>query len=127
MITKNAELGTHGESAACLFLERKGYKIIDRNVRYPWGELDVVTQAPDGTLVFVEVKTMTEPPANARGSGLRPEDHMTGEKMEKFRRTASLYAGHRHELVRDDRGYRLDLVALVRTAGGFAVRHYENV
>lgn len=120
MTTEKTEFGAKGETAACLFLTKKGYKIVERNVRYPWGELDVVTKAPDGTLVFVEVKTVHE-------GVFTPEDQMTGAKMEKFRRTASLYAGFRHDLVSDDRGYRLDLVALIRNSRGFAVAHYENV
>jgi putative endonuclease len=126
-MTQRTELGAKGESAACLFLERKGYRVIARNARYPWGELDIVAKGPDGTLVFVEVKTTSESLGGPRDSGLQPEDQMTAEKMEKFRRTASLYAGHRHELVDDARGYRLDLVALVKKEGGFSVRHYENV
>lgn len=124
-MTQRSELGAKGESAACLFLERKGYRIIGRNVWYPWGELDIVAQSPEGTLVLIEVKTTSEPLDESRG--LWPEDQMTAEKMEKFRRTASLYAGHRHELVDDARGYRLDLIALVKTDRGFAARHYENI
>ena len=47
--------GRAGESAAEHFLRRKGYRIVDRNVRSYWGELDLV--AEDGrVLVFIEVK-----------------------------------------------------------------------
>ncbi len=126
-MTQKSELGTKGESAGCLFLERKGYKVFGRNVRYPWGELDIVAKSPDETLVFVEVKTMHESLAGARDSGLQPEDHMTGEKMKKFRRTASLYAGFRHDLVNEHAGWRLDVLAITKQNGGFVVRHYENV
>jgi len=126
-MTQQSELGKQGETAACVFLKRKGYQIIERNARKPWGELDIVAQSPDGTLVFVEVKTMRESLGVPRDSGLEPEDHMTAEKMEKFRRTASLYAGFRHELVDKRCGWRLDVLALTARAGGFSVRHYENV
>ena len=119
-MTQKSEFGAKGESAGCLFLERKRYRIMDRNVRYPWGELDIVAQSPDGTLVLVEVKTMHE-------GALVPEDQMTGEKMEKFRRTASLYAGAHPELVSDERGYRLDVLAITKKNGGYDIRHYENV
>lgn len=126
-MTQKSEFGAKGESAACLFLKRKGYKIVERNARKPWGELDIVTKAPDETLVFVEVKTMSESLGGPRDSGLQPEDQMTAEKMKKFRRAASLYAGFRHELVDDTKGWRLDVVALTSRNGGFSVRHYENV
>lgn len=126
-MTQKTEFGAKGESAGCLFLTRKGYKTIERNARKPWGELDIVALGPDGTLVFVEVKTMHEPFGIPQGSGLRPEDHMTAEKMEKFRRTASLYAGAHPALVSDEKGYRLDVLAVTKRNGGYNIRHYENV
>jgi len=51
----NRELGMAGEDAACAFLKRRGYRIIDRNYRCPCGELDVVA-AKRGLTVFCEVK-----------------------------------------------------------------------
>ena len=47
--------GAHGEAIASMVLAKRGYRIVERNFRSRWGELDVV--AYDGaTLVFVEVK-----------------------------------------------------------------------
>lgn len=55
-----------GEDLACEYLERKGYKIIERNFRKKYQEIDIIAlQAPprgalprrDSTLVFIEVKT----------------------------------------------------------------------
>lgn len=118
-MTQKSELGKKGEIAAELFLKRKSYEILGRNVRYPWGELDIVAKASDKTLVFVEVKTMHE-------GTLTPEDQMTGEKLQKFRRTASLYAGAHPELVSSEKGWRLDVLAITKHNGGFGIRHYEN-
>lgn len=48
-------LGKQAEEAVSLFLTRRGFKIVARNVTFPFGELDLV--ANDGaTLVFIEVK-----------------------------------------------------------------------
>ncbi|HEV8540715.1 MAG TPA: YraN family protein [Nitrospiraceae bacterium] len=47
--------GREGESEAERFLRRRGYKILDRNVRSPLGELDLIAQM-EGVLIFVEVK-----------------------------------------------------------------------
>jgi putative endonuclease len=41
---------------AAEYLLSKGYAIEARNFRTRQGELDIVAVAPDGTLVFVEVK-----------------------------------------------------------------------
>src|SRR5438046_5629802 len=49
--------GALGESLACRYLKRNGYKILFRNFRgRVGGEIDVVCRDND-TLVFVEVKT----------------------------------------------------------------------
>ncbi len=48
-------LGMEAEAAAERLLRRKGYKILDRNVRVGRGELDIVARSGE-TLVFVEVK-----------------------------------------------------------------------
>ena len=58
----------------------------------------------------------------------KPEDEMTAAKMKKFRRTAQIYAGSHEELIRDEKGWRLDLIALEKNNdGSFLVRHYENI
>lgn len=120
-MTQRSELGWEGENFAAEYLKRKGYRIIERNKREKWGELDIVAMTPDKTLVFVEVKTM-------RPGMLKPEDQMSGAKMKKFRRTAEIYAGSREELINDKKGWRLDLVALEKNNDGtFLVRHYENI
>ncbi|HID55979.1 TPA: YraN family protein, partial [Candidatus Poribacteria bacterium] len=50
------EIGLLGEEIAADFLRRKGYRLLERNIRIGRGEIDLV--ALDGeTLVFVEVKT----------------------------------------------------------------------
>jgi putative endonuclease len=50
------QLGATGEQLAAEHLERLGYRIVERNFRTRWGELDIV--AFDGhTLAFCEVKT----------------------------------------------------------------------
>ncbi|MGH8104915.1 MAG: YraN family protein [Arenimonas sp.] len=47
--------GENAEQAACDFLLAKQFKLIERNVRYPFGEIDLLMQ--DGKeLVFVEVR-----------------------------------------------------------------------
>ncbi|MBI2217534.1 MAG: YraN family protein [Candidatus Rokubacteria bacterium] len=47
--------GRAAENAAAAFLVHAGLRVIDRNVRLPEGEIDLVCQDGD-TLVFVEVK-----------------------------------------------------------------------
>ncbi len=102
-------LGQYGEDIACEYLVKNNYKVIERNYRKPWGELDIIAQAPDKTLVFIEVKTMRQNPAIAE---LSPEDQMTASKLKKFKRTAELYAGDNKKLINDN-GWRCDLINLI--------------
>ncbi|KKS82529.1 MAG: hypothetical protein UV58_C0009G0011 [Candidatus Wolfebacteria bacterium GW2011_GWC1_43_10] len=50
-------VGSTGEALACGYLEKNGYKIISRNYCVKFGELDIIAESPDKTLVFFEVKT----------------------------------------------------------------------
>jgi putative endonuclease len=50
------ERGRWGESVAARFLRRNGYKILQRNWRNGYWEIDLVARDSD-VLVFVEVKT----------------------------------------------------------------------
>lgn len=51
-------LGAAGEDRAAGYLSRQGYKILERNYRAPYGEIDIIA-LHQGELVFVEVKTRT--------------------------------------------------------------------
>ncbi|MFQ5677627.1 MAG: YraN family protein, partial [bacterium] len=50
--TKN--VGRLGEDMAVEFLQKKAYKIIQRNFRFARGEIDIVA-SKDNVLIFVEV------------------------------------------------------------------------
>lgn len=123
VVTYRSELGKKGEDFACKYLVDKGFRVIERNFRESWGELDVIIIAPDKTLVFVEVKTIK----NFSSQGIKPEEQMTRSKLEKFKRTATLYANDHSDLVNDRKGWRLDLIALTRIGNDFLVRHYKNI
>lgn len=122
-MARHLDLGKEGEDFACKYLRKNGYRIVDRNVREKWGELDIVAKAKNGTLVFVEVKTMR----GFNEGGICPENQMTPAKIKKFKNTAQLYAGHRVDLVNDEKGWRLDVVTLTKVGNDFIVGHYENI
>jgi putative endonuclease len=54
MITK--KIGNAGEERAALFLCGQGMRIVERNYRWAYGEVDIIA-LDNGTLVFAEVKT----------------------------------------------------------------------
>jgi len=126
-MNKKQTIGNLGEKLACKFVRKKGYKILERNHRQKWGELDIIALAPDKTLIFIEVKTMRI----LEGSdwGLSPEDQLTRAKLSKLQRTASIYANNRMDLISDDKGWRIDLIAIdIKNKKLFGdIRHYECV
>lgn len=118
-----AALGRLGEEAARDLLERRGYRIIDVNVRFGRksglvGELDIV--AWDGpTLAFVEVKTR-----RARGDLIvSPVEAVTPAKQRQIATLALAYAA-RHGLC-DDIPIRFDVVAVVLDAPGARTRSVD--
>lgn len=122
-MTQKSELGKIGEDFACGYLVKNGYKLVERNYRKPWGELDIIVIAPGKTLVFVEVKTMK----SDFSQGLSPEDQMTSAKLKKFKKAATLYAGSHQNLINDKRGWRLDLITLIISEANFFIKHYQNI
>lgn len=84
MQTKKQETGQAAEESACGLLLSKGYQIITRNVRYRFGEIDII--ARDGPILcFVEVRSRE----NSRYGN--PKASIRRDKQEKIIRSASLY------------------------------------
>lgn len=53
---ENIKLGKQGEKKACSYLKKKGWKILERNFKNPFGEVDIIARKQD-VIAFVEVKT----------------------------------------------------------------------
>jgi Holliday junction resolvase-like predicted endonuclease len=64
----NKLTGNRGETLACEFLQKKGYKILQRNYRSKWGEVDIIAKI-NQMVVFVEVKTKQRTNTASRGDG----------------------------------------------------------
>jgi putative endonuclease len=84
-MSHNQEIGQWGESVATDYLTEHGYEIIARNVRTPFGEIDIVAKQGD-MIIFVEVKTRT---SNKMGL---PEVSITVRKQEHMLACAQHYA-----------------------------------
>ncbi|MFN3698757.1 MAG: YraN family protein [Dictyoglomus sp.] len=52
----NKDVAKIGEDFTELFLKKRGFKIIEKNFRTSFGEIDIIAQK-NGLLIFVEVKT----------------------------------------------------------------------
>ncbi|MBI2450918.1 MAG: YraN family protein [Parcubacteria group bacterium] len=84
MQNQKSELGKFGEDFSVQYLENHNYKILDRNYRLKFGELDIVAQKGK-TVVFCEVKT------RIKNDFASPEDNVNFKKQKKLIRLAELY------------------------------------
>jgi putative endonuclease len=58
LIKYKKEISAWCESIVTEWLAERGYQIIARNVRTPYGEIDIIVKQGDVT-IFVEFKTLT--------------------------------------------------------------------
>lgn len=79
----NQRIGKLGENIATRYLRKHGYKIIDRNVHFRCGEIDIIAEK-ENNLYFVEVKTRTSSKFGY------PEDAVPKNKL--FRIENSIYS-----------------------------------
>ncbi len=112
------QLGARGEALALEHLLGKGYRLREKNFRNRAGEIDLIVDSPEGTLVFVEVKT------DRSGQAGIPEGWVQAKKMRQLQRLAQRFC---HERGQTERDMRFDVVGIsLRENGAPEIRHLEN-
>ncbi len=81
---KTKTIGDIGEEYVVNYLKKHRYKILSRNYRKRFGEIDIIAEKK-GTVAFVEVKTRHENPLS------RPFEAVDTKKQEKIYRTSLAY------------------------------------
>lgn len=114
---QRSKLGILGEKFAASYLLKHGFRILERNFKARYGEIDIVAKDHD-TVVFVEVKTRS---GNVYGS---PEDAVTPRKLREVIQTAQYY-----QLTRNLQSVsmRIDVVAIVLDPFTFDVRYFKHI
>lgn len=111
----NQKIGQWGEETAAGYLSQRGYEIIGRNARTPYGEIDIIAKLGDIT-IFVEVKTLT------LSKNFFPEHNITSRKREHMLACAEHYAA---ENAIDH--WQIDVVAVEGKQGlEPKITHFEN-
>jgi putative endonuclease len=110
----NILLGKLGEEAAANYLMSHGYRIITRNFKARYAELDIIA-IDSNTVVFVEVKTRT-----GNSFGL-PQEAITPKKLYSLKRSLEYYMLLHPEL---PQSLRIDVVA-VKVTGDEQVEKIE--
>jgi len=114
-MAEHNDLGKKGEELAAGYLEKKGYRIVEKNWRQWRNEIDVV--AMDGKcLVIVEVKTRQ---SNFFGE---PEMAVTREKQKALIRAANAYVRYKNI----DCEVRFDILSVIISKTGQQIHHIED-
>lgn len=108
---ENRRKGFAGERRAAKALKKEGYKILERNYRCPFGEIDIIAAKGD-YVCFVEVKTRSSDYFGA------PNEAVNAERRRRYKNSAKYYfAGKDVNFV-----VRFDIVEVT----GEGVNHIEN-
>jgi putative endonuclease len=102
MTQKRKNLGEMGEDIAVNFLKKNNYRILTRNYRCKFGEIDIIAEHKK-TLSFIEVKTR-----RSESFGL-PQESVHPKKQKKISRVALEFI-QRYKL--ENRSARFDIVAI---------------
>ncbi len=103
-----------GEEQAGIYLQHKGYKILDKNYRALRGEIDLICSFKS-ILVFVEVKRRS---SAQLGDGL---EAITFHKIKQIVKTALFYIKERKFY---DLDYRFDVISIQDDEQ--KIQHIEN-
>lgn len=112
----NRRSGDRGEEIALRYLGRRGYRLVERNYRTRYGEVDLILRQ-GSALVFVEVKLR-------RGTGFgEPVEAVTVRKQQRIRRLAEHYLAEKEP---DFEEVRFDVVGVLAGTGEPEVRHVPH-
>lgn len=114
-MTHNQRIGRWGEEKAVEYLAERGCEIVARNMRTPYGEIDIIARQGD-VVLFVEVKTLTS------SKTLLPEHNITPRKREHMLNAAEHYAAE-NEIDH----WQIDVISVEGKPGTKpAITHFEN-
>ena len=118
MSDQRQRIGRWGEEHAARYLQERGYVILERNLRTPHGEIDILSRKDD-LLVFVEVKTRSSTTFSY------PEQAVTPRKQMHMLAAAEAYfEGHPDS----SDTWQFDVIAIERKPGEEPeIVHFENV
>lgn len=128
------ELGGRGESIACEYLVKNGYKILGRNYRVKFGEIDIIAckklklfAKDDKTIHFIEVKTVAGSPSVNSEQVFFPEDKVNYKKKKKLVRLAEIWLIKNGFL--QNYPCQIDVIGIVarEVRGESEICHFENV
>jgi len=108
-------LGKEGEDIAADFLRKKGFRIIEKNYRTVFGEIDIIAR-DHGVIVFVEVKTRADITFGYPFEAVNPK------KREKIKKTAFCFL----KKLKKEVPARFDVLSIHFENGRQCIEHIQD-
>ncbi len=115
-VDNSKNIGRFGEKLAEKYLVKNNYKIVEKNFRCKFGEIDIVAFYKK-ELIFIEVKTRTN---NKYGTGINSIDK---NKEKHLYKTAEYYLYNKKINI----GIRIDAIEITLNKGLVSIKHYKNI
>lgn len=115
MQTSKQYLGKKGEQLAHQFLIDKGYRILHRNYRIHYAEVDIIAESEENT-VFFEVKTRSSLEFGY------PETFVTKKQEYLLMEAAENYCIKNEPI----KPIRFDIIAIILTPESTEITHFED-
>lgn len=111
--------GAAAEELAAAALIEKGYRVLERNWRCRFGELDIVAETGE-TLVVIEVRSRS-----GTASFGTPSESVNARKVMQVRNTAQQYVHHKRYY---ERPIRFDVISIILRPDltPVSMEHIEN-
>lgn len=122
-MARHNKIGEDGEKIAVKHLMKQGYKILERNYRKKWGEIDIVA-TKNKILHFIEVKTVS---CVTKFDDYFPEENVHYFKKQRLARAINTYMAEKR--VSYETEFEVDVVAVFYDpeTGESKIRMTENI
>ncbi len=113
--TAKQRVGEIGENVVVKHLVKHSFKILDRNYRKQWGEIDIIAEK-DNIIHFIEVKTVSYPAAMTssgevgRGETVHPEENVHFWKRKRLARAIKTYLAEKK--INEESEWQIDVAAV---------------
>jgi len=113
------KIGDFGEEIASTYLEKKGYKILNKNINFSNQEVDIIASLKN-YFYIIEVKT------SSLSSSSKPEDYINQKKLNNLKKAA--YQFSRINKIKLENIY-FDLIAISidKPNNKAKIKHYKNI
>lgn len=110
----NNEIGKQGEDIAVDYLKKRKVKIVARNVRTPFGEIDIIGKKKN-KLIFIEVKTRK---SETFGT---PAEAITKKKLSHITKSAMYYIGGK------EKDFEVGAISILMNGKDYKIEYIENI